>query len=216
MRENTDTRARIQEVALKLFTEQGYEATSLREIAEVLGVTKAALYYHFKTKEDIVSSMTEDRAASVQSLIDWARSCPRTMETRAELVRRYSEELQRGRHPEIMRFMERNQAALRDHPKMEHMRDKMLELIDLLSDPGDAPTIRLKSAMAIFAMHAPWFLLREDDITDQQRREAGLEVALEMIGAGEAAAPGGAGPDPAREPRGESARAREGMPASGG
>ncbi|MGW2222106.1 TetR family transcriptional regulator, partial [Nonomuraea sp. NPDC001684] len=31
-----DTRARIQEIALKLFTEQGYEATSLREIAEEL------------------------------------------------------------------------------------------------------------------------------------------------------------------------------------
>ena len=55
-----DTRSRIQEVALELFTEQGYEATSLREIAERLGVTKAALYYHFKTKDDIVCSLVED------------------------------------------------------------------------------------------------------------------------------------------------------------
>ena len=38
-----DTRARIQRVALELFAEQGYERTSLREIAERLGVTKAAL-----------------------------------------------------------------------------------------------------------------------------------------------------------------------------
>jgi AcrR family transcriptional regulator len=200
MRENTDTRARIQEVALKLFTEQGYEATSLREIAEVLGVTKAALYYHFKTKEDIISSMTEDRAASIQGLIDWARERPRTMETRAELVRRYSEELQRGRHPEIMRFMERNQAALRDHPKLEHMRDKMLELVDLLSEPGARPAVRLKCAMSIFSMHASWFLLRDEDITDEQRREAGLEVALEMIGAG---------PDPAQASQGEAEAAKE-------
>jgi len=49
-----DTRTRIQAVALELFTEQGYDATSLREIAERLGVTKAALYYHFKSKEEIV------------------------------------------------------------------------------------------------------------------------------------------------------------------
>ena len=49
-------------VALKLFTEQGYEATSLREIAEALGVTKAALYYHFRTKDDIVTSLIEDRS----------------------------------------------------------------------------------------------------------------------------------------------------------
>src|SRR5512132_2864062 len=49
-----DTRERIQAIARELFAEQGYEKTSLREIAERLGVTKAALYYHFKSKEDIV------------------------------------------------------------------------------------------------------------------------------------------------------------------
>src|SRR5580692_9256145 len=55
-----DTRAQAQKVALDLFAEQGYEKTSLREIAERLGVTKAALYYHFKSKEDIVHSFTDD------------------------------------------------------------------------------------------------------------------------------------------------------------
>ncbi len=48
------TRERILEVALELFSEQGYDKTSLREIAEQLGVTKAALYYHFERKEDIL------------------------------------------------------------------------------------------------------------------------------------------------------------------
>ena len=42
-RSRNDTRARIQQVAVELFTEHGYEGTSLREIAERLGVTKAAL-----------------------------------------------------------------------------------------------------------------------------------------------------------------------------
>ena len=37
MKEQADTRSRIQDVALELFTEHGYEATSLREIAERLG-----------------------------------------------------------------------------------------------------------------------------------------------------------------------------------
>src|SRR5512133_27475 len=48
------TRERILDVALELFNEQGYEKTPLRELAERLGVTKAALYYHFKRKEDIL------------------------------------------------------------------------------------------------------------------------------------------------------------------
>src|SRR5579871_5610112 len=49
-----ETRERILDVALELFNEQGYEKTSLREIAERLGITKAALYYHFERKEDIL------------------------------------------------------------------------------------------------------------------------------------------------------------------
>jgi AcrR family transcriptional regulator len=48
------TRERILDVALELFNEQGYDGTSLRQIAERLGLTKAALYYHFKSKEDIL------------------------------------------------------------------------------------------------------------------------------------------------------------------
>src|SRR5580704_5068273 len=48
------TRARILDVALDLFNEQGYDKTSLREIAARLGFTKAALYYHFERKEDLL------------------------------------------------------------------------------------------------------------------------------------------------------------------
>ena len=47
-------RERILDVALELFNAQGYDKTSLREIAERLGVTKAALYYHFERKEDLL------------------------------------------------------------------------------------------------------------------------------------------------------------------
>src|SRR6266536_445163 len=69
----TDTRSRVQKVALELFAEQGYEKTSLREIAERLGVTKAALYYHFKSKEDIVHSFTDDYFAEFDALLDWGK-----------------------------------------------------------------------------------------------------------------------------------------------
>ena len=52
-----DTRERILDVALDLFTEKGYDKTSLREIAEQLGFTKAALYYHFPGKKDILLAL---------------------------------------------------------------------------------------------------------------------------------------------------------------
>jgi AcrR family transcriptional regulator len=53
----SDTRQRILSVALDLFTEQGYDGTSLREIAERLSITKAAIYYYFESKEDILMAL---------------------------------------------------------------------------------------------------------------------------------------------------------------
>jgi AcrR family transcriptional regulator len=55
--EELSTRERILDVALDLFIEQGYDKTSLREIAERMGFTKAALYYHFPSKADILGAL---------------------------------------------------------------------------------------------------------------------------------------------------------------
>ena len=65
-----ETRERILDVALELFNEQGYDKTSLREIAERLGVTKAALYYHFERKEDILLELHLRLHALGGSLLD--------------------------------------------------------------------------------------------------------------------------------------------------
>src|SRR6202011_3414942 len=85
----SDTSARIQHIALQLLAEQGYEKTSLREIAERLAVTKAALYYHFRSKEDIVHSFTDDYFAAIDDLVDWGKQQPRTEEIRREILDRY-------------------------------------------------------------------------------------------------------------------------------
>lgn len=47
-------RAQLHEVALRLFARDGVEGTSLQDIADEMGVSKAALYYHYKTKDDLV------------------------------------------------------------------------------------------------------------------------------------------------------------------
>src|SRR5271156_5702060 len=106
----SDTRSRVQKVALELFAEQGYEKTSLREIAERLGVTKAALYYHFKSKEDIVHSFTDDYFAELDVLLDWAKDQPRSDETRREVLDRYVSIALAGN--EVFRFLEQNRASV--------------------------------------------------------------------------------------------------------
>jgi len=62
-RPRSDTRERIQDVARELFAQQGVQRTSLQDIADRLGITKPALYYHFSSREELVRSI-------VQPLID--------------------------------------------------------------------------------------------------------------------------------------------------
>ncbi len=64
-----DTRERILAVASELFIEQGYDGTSLREIAERLDVTKAALYYHFQSKEQILAELLAPAETLLSELV---------------------------------------------------------------------------------------------------------------------------------------------------
>lgn len=178
-----DTRARIQQTALRLFTEQGYEATSLREIALELGVTKAALYYHFRTKDDIITSLLEDRIEALDALLRWARRQPRNAATRAEIVRRFAAQLHESRPPAVMRFMERNQTALRSHPQITSMRRKMLLLSRLFYSAGDPPELRLRRSMALVTLHAAALTLRDARLGEARLQQAALRVALELADA---------------------------------
>ena len=75
-RDGSATRDQIVAVAMRRFVEHGYDKTSLREIADEVGVTKAALYYHFRTKEDIVGSAMSGYADRFEELASWARTEP--------------------------------------------------------------------------------------------------------------------------------------------
>jgi AcrR family transcriptional regulator len=56
-RPGSGTRQRIQDVARELFGQKGVQRTSLQDIADRLGITKPALYYHFTSREDLVRSI---------------------------------------------------------------------------------------------------------------------------------------------------------------
>ncbi|RQX17462.1 TetR family transcriptional regulator [Micromonospora ureilytica] len=177
------TRERIKAVALELFTEQGYEKTSLREIAERLNVTKAALYYHFKSKDDIVASFVEDRLEGMDALIAWAATQPATLDTRRELISRYADTMFDGTQPSVMRFFEQNQTALKSLSSGQKMRGRMLELADALCRGDDSPAAQLRAALSIFAVHTSWFAVRAPHISDDERRKLALEVADELLAA---------------------------------
>ncbi|MFD8222572.1 TetR/AcrR family transcriptional regulator, partial [Streptomyces massasporeus] len=132
-RRRGDTRRRIQDVALELFAEHGYEKTSLREIAERLEVTKAALYYHFKTKEEILVSIFEDLTQPIEDLIEWGRQQPHTLATKQEIIRRYADTLAEA--TPLFRFMHENQATVRDLRIGESFKARIHSLRDIIVDP---------------------------------------------------------------------------------
>jgi AcrR family transcriptional regulator len=183
-----DTRARIQQVALELFAEHGYERTSLREIAERLGVTKAALYYHFKSKEDIVRSFTEDYFDRLDALIAWGQQQPPTARTASELLDRYiSIVMDSG---EVFRFMERNQATLRDSEHGKHrftqFRPRLNALVEILTGPDATARARIRASAALFAASTSCMFFMKDDLapeTDQARhldRDELHKIVLEL------------------------------------
>ena len=54
-----ETVAKILDVSMRLFTEQGYEHTTIQDIVDALGMSKGAIYHHFKSKEDILDALIQ-------------------------------------------------------------------------------------------------------------------------------------------------------------
>jgi AcrR family transcriptional regulator len=180
------TRERIQSIALELFAEQGYEKTSLREIAERLGVTKAALYYHFRSKEDIVRSFVEDYRAELEQVIAWGASQPRTPETRAEILRRYAGIV--GEQLAVIRFMEQNQAAMHtlmsdSGARKKMFRDQFMSLCDLLAPPGAPLADRVRAITAVISIGMSPMILQREAASPDELHDAVLGVARELADA---------------------------------
>jgi AcrR family transcriptional regulator len=64
------TRQQILDTAQRLFTELGYDATSLQMIADEMGLTKAAVYYHFHAKRDILHAAMQPEIQRIEALLD--------------------------------------------------------------------------------------------------------------------------------------------------
>ncbi|MFF4607639.1 TetR/AcrR family transcriptional regulator [Streptomyces sp. NPDC001339] len=174
-----NTRQRIQDVALELFAEQGYDKTSLREIAERLEVTKAALYYHFKSKEDIVISVFQDVTRPIDELIAWAEGQPRTLETKQRLISEYSECL-RSAGP-FFHFMHQNQATVRELTIGESFRQRLLTLSGFLKEPDAELVDQVRCITALFALQAHLFAAQSLEGDPEDKRRAFLEVATELV-----------------------------------
>ncbi|AJT68447.1 hypothetical protein T261_6845 [Streptomyces lydicus] len=180
-KERGDTRRRIQDVALELFVRNGYEKTSLREIAEILEVSKPAIYYHFKSKEDILLSIFQDLSRPVDDIISWGRQQPRNLETKQEILRRYSAALEAS--VPLVRFLRENEATLRDLKVGKEFGQQMTSIGEMLTDSDTSLTDQLRCMSALLTLHFGTFALPNITGDAQEKRSALLEITMEMVAA---------------------------------
>ncbi len=134
----SDLRIQITSTAKRLLVDQGYHGLAMREIAEAVGVSKAALYYHFQDKEQLLLAILESYLDDIEALIDDiqtlapdSQSCirllvARILEQPAEqraIIRLASQEM-----PQL------SEAARRDFDRLYHR--KFLRKIEAIIEKG--------------------------------------------------------------------------------
>jgi AcrR family transcriptional regulator len=84
----TAAQTRVLDAAVKLIAEKGVSGTSLQMIADEMGVTKAAVYRQFKTKEEIVIAITEREMGRLEDALEAAEAQEHSLRTREILLDR--------------------------------------------------------------------------------------------------------------------------------
>jgi len=169
------TRQQILQTAQRLFAERGYDATSLQMIADEMGLTKAAVYYHFRAKTDILHAAMEPGIRRLEGLLDEAAAL-RGRRARIEyLVNGFVDFLIRHRHYAVMASTD--PAAKRDKLDTEAMTMRRRALTLLF---GDNPTGAERLCFnAMFFI--PECLPDLADLTDDELREALQTAILHML-----------------------------------
>jgi len=169
------TRQQILQTAQHLFAEHGYDATSLQMIADEMGLTKAAVYYHFRAKGDILYAAMLPGIQRLGALLDEAAAIRGRRARIEHLVNGFVDFLVQNRHYAVMASTDpaAKRGNLDDESKT--MRRRALTLLF-----GDNPTGAERLAFnAVF--FTPECLPDLVDLTDSELREALHTTMLRML-----------------------------------
>ena len=138
-------RARVLDAALELFTEHGVSGTSLQMIADHLGVTKAAVYYQFHAKEDIVLAVVQPALEDMRAFLSAAGSAP-SPDAAADVALQGLVDLI-IRHRQVVAALVRDpdvERLVHSHEQFETVTNRLLELL-----LGPAPDARRRIAASV-------------------------------------------------------------------
>ncbi|WP_161632158.1 TetR/AcrR family transcriptional regulator [Nakamurella lactea] len=177
-----NTRDEIVAVSMRKFIDQGYDKTSLREIADEIGVTKAALYYHFRTKDDIVTAAMDAHAARVNDLIEWLEGTEPSIDRNEQLIDRLID-LFSGDSGLVMRFGQANPTSMSSKDFGRRHVGQIMRLMQQLAgpEPDAAQSIRATLGFGALVMGTMPSELPVAVGTPDERRAAGRALALELL-----------------------------------
>lgn len=200
------TRERILDIALDLFIEKGFDKTSLREIAEHLGFSKAALYYHFASKDEILLSLHRRLFAVAHGILDRLGEDQGDLDAWAASLEQVVDEMVAHRRLFVMR--ERNRAAFEQLQRASGVDpdDPEQHLRRLLADPTVPIEGRVRLACSMGAIMGGLmpvgnvFADVSSDSLAEMLREAVRELRASPPAAPRRPSPEATGPPPRRMP----------------
>ncbi|GAA5054628.1 TetR/AcrR family transcriptional regulator [Nocardia callitridis] len=141
---------RIILAAFEQFAQHGVSATSLQMIADVIGVTKAAVYHQFKSKDDIVLAVAETEMARLEAAITLADAQRDSVRAREVLLTRVIDvAVQRRRLYSVMQSDPYMARFLAEHEPFRRLMERLFAILageDLDSD------MRVQAAMLYSAI----------------------------------------------------------------
>ena len=175
----TPAQSRILHAALDLFADHGVSGTSLQMIADALGVTKAAVYHKFKTKEEIVIAVAEMELATLENALEAAEAQADSVGARKVLLTEVV-----GMAVERRRWVR----ALQNDPVMvrllgehEPFRNLITRLYAILLNEADDTEARISAALFSGAIAGTVINPLVDDIDDDTLRSVLIHLTARMF-----------------------------------
>ena len=157
-------RPRILKAALQLFAEVGYENTSIRELGARLGITSAALYYHFDSKVEILQSLSTVLAEDLKKVLERAEQAPDGERGAHEILRYYLEVVKA--HPGLIETLDRSLPAVRALPIVREIQtlSKQLAAVLVRISPVKGNEVRAVAALTILNAMTARYPERKDQL----------------------------------------------------
>ena len=172
------TRTRIQAVARARFARCGYDATSLQQIAADLDVTKAALYYHFPSKAELLHSLADPLLDGERTLLAGYTDGPLADAARRALASALIDLLLA--HRPVVAWLTRDLAALAQPAIGARVEANTERLQRLLAGADQSVAGQVRAAAAMGALTRPVAVLNDVDLGDL--RGTILAAALGALG----------------------------------